>query len=220
MFCDIHTHSIDYKNKSLVDVSDKDIDEIQKMGQLAFSAGIHPKYMENNIDAKLLKIKEMAQKGMLTAIGECGLDKFSEWDIATQEKCLLEQFIIAKEYGLPVIIHCVRLYSQILRIIKFTKFSNPVIFHCYNGNPDTTKQLLNYDNIMYSYSEINIEPNCGGYKSLGYIPLNRILTESDVKKDTNFSKIIYNISDVKKTGYHELIDQVEKNFDSIICRHK
>lgn len=213
MFFDCHTHSKSDINTFIIDISeDFQLPENVEM----FSVGIHPKTekSDDEIVDNLRIISCLADTKSCVAIGECGLDKFSPSNLQRQEKIFRAQIAIAQEFRKPLIIHCVRLYSEVQRILKDTKFNGRVIFHGYNGNPEVTKQLLKNMDVMFSFSAVNTNENCKGFQSLKIIPPERILTESDCDKCTDFSLVVKQIAKAQGVGEQEMGERIKENFRS------
>lgn len=217
MFCDIHTHNLSNENRFVIDISENYhlADSVKY-----FTVGIHPKTVQTveQLNDSFQNIFLLAQKTNCVAIGECGLDKFSSIPITLQEEIFRKQIAIAQQFNKPLVIHCVRLYSEIIRIIKDTKFRNEVILHGYNGNLQITNQLLKIPNISFSISELITNPLNKIYNSIEQIPLNRIFIESDTKTNIDFSKIISVISEKQHVDTKHVETIIENNFERIVKR--
>jgi TatD DNase family protein len=79
---------------------------------------------------------------------------------------------------LPVIIHCVRAYDEVLKELLAHKIIRPVIFHGYNGNKQQSERLLREKNIFFSFGEL-IFKRSKAREMVGQLPLNRVFIESD-----------------------------------------
>ncbi|MCK9379309.1 MAG: TatD family hydrolase, partial [Candidatus Moranbacteria bacterium] len=110
-------------------------------------------------------IGELAKNEKVVAIGEIGLDYFfyEAYSIEQivkikqrQKKGFVAHLELAQELDLPVIIHCRAsrensddAYEDIYQIIFSSKFkvqNSKFVFHCYSGNLDFTKKLLQHKN--------------------------------------------------------------------------
>ena len=101
-----------------------------------YSCGIHPadigKYGLNELRATLTQIP-------CSAVGECGLDaRFP----SEQETVFHEQILLAEELKLPMVIHCVRKYYDVIRIRKAEHAAMPWLIHGFRGNRETGTALL------------------------------------------------------------------------------
>src|SRR5450830_1341777 len=110
---DIHTHRI--RNDGNIQVLNIFAQELSLAEpDFLFSAGLHPWHIGKVNPEECFEAIERAteQKHML-AIGECGLDRSISTDFAIQEHCFREQIRIAEKNHKPLIIHCVRAYTDL-----------------------------------------------------------------------------------------------------------
>lgn len=136
-FVNIHTHSSTGEGIELVNIDNFDAPNAEFA-----SAGLHP-WNIGKCDhlQTLATIGEWCSSGQVAAVGEIGLDRSIETDIDTQKELLTKQLDIAQQFQLPVVIHCVRAYSDFLQIMgRWPRM--PMIFHGFAGNATITEQLL------------------------------------------------------------------------------
>jgi TatD DNase family protein len=133
-----------------------------------------------------------------------------------QEKIFIPQIEIAQKNHKPLIIHCVRLYNEVVRIIKQQKFNLPVVFHGFNANSDTLKQLLKFDNFYFSVSEKILNGKNNIYKALEFLPLEKLLIESDTDKNTDFQRLLTNISMLKHEETNVVKKYIQNNFKKLL----
>ena len=86
---------------------------------------------------------------------------------------------LSESYKKPMIIHCVRAYSEIIEMRKKTKATRPWVIHGFNSSVDTMMQLLRHD-IYISLGEILYRNENQAVKILKNIPLDRLFLETDV----------------------------------------
>lgn len=137
-----------------------------------FSVGIHPWYIPDNLEGSLVEVARLAGESRCVAIGEIGLDKCVSADWHLQEEIFRRQLALAESMGLPVVIHCVRAWSELLHILKTEKTAVPCIIHGFRGKPDLAWQLLDrglYLSFGFRYH------SC----SLTMCPSDRIFFETD-----------------------------------------
>jgi len=126
------------------------------------SVGVHPHVFNEVAKKPIVKVIEelrsLAKNKKVIAIGEIGLDYFmhsGEDIMVAQKEAQKEGFIVqielASQMNLPVIIHCRDAYADTLDIIKKYPKAN-FVFHCYGGNLEFTKKLLNLNNIYFSFT--------------------------------------------------------------------
>ena len=139
-FVNIHTHTQTGAGIELVNIDDLNATSCATFA----SAGLHP-WNVGKCDHQeaLAAIESLCRNGSLAAVGETGIDRAICTDIALQMSVLEQQIDIAKRYKLPMIIHCVRAYSDFLQILR-QKPVVPMIFHGFCGNATTAAQLLTH----------------------------------------------------------------------------
>ena len=159
--------------------------------------GVHPWYIDSVSDGYGLRLENLLNQDSSYMVGEIGLDK-NKQDMEKQIDVFCKQFDIAIKLHRSVFIHCVGAWDKILHILKQYKKSDlPVmIFHGFNGNDEIIKYLLKIDNNNVYFSVCK-NALYGGFKRITQIPDNKILVESDAKKDVNLIDVINKISEIK-----------------------
>ena len=183
MFVDIHTH-ID--NQAVIRILDDNFEKI------LYTWGIHPWKVDCHFDwskaewRNLLQLDEISPlpavgRNDVVAIGEVGLDKVHKETFDKQIQVFEEMIRLSESYRKPMIVHCVRAYSEIIEIRKKTKAEMPWVIHGFNSSVETMRQLLRYD--MYiSLGEIPYRNENQTVKILKDIPLDRLFLETDVSE--------------------------------------
>ena len=96
--------------------------------------GLHPMYIHVHHEGHLQALREQIKAWRPVAIGEIGLDLFAPGlDFPTQEHYYVEQLRIAREYDLPVLLHCRRANDQILKHLRRFKLKGGIA-HAFNGS--------------------------------------------------------------------------------------
>ena len=105
-----------------------------------FSVGIHP--WDADLEISFSEFEGMIQNQNCLAIGECGLDKLKGPDLEIQKTIFISQLDLAVKYQLPVIIHCVKAFDELIEICKpyYSKVS--LIIHGFNKSSQLAKQLI------------------------------------------------------------------------------
>ncbi|MBU0765957.1 MAG: TatD family hydrolase, partial [Bacteroidetes bacterium] len=113
------------------------------------SVGLHPWYINSrNPESGLSVIAEYASHPEVIAIGETGLDKFRGPSPEIQEEVFLHHHDISQSVRKPLIIHCVRSYTDIIALRKKLKPSVPWIIHGFNSSLQTAMQLIRNDCLL------------------------------------------------------------------------
>jgi len=207
-FVNIHTHSATGTGIELVN-----IDNLDSVPSATFaSAGLHP-WNVGKCDHQqaLAAIETLCQNGNAAAIGEAGLDRAISTDITLQMSALEQQLDIAIRHHRPMIIHCVRAYSDFLQILRH-KPSVKMIFHGFNGNATTANQLLQHG-AMLSFGH-NLLSNNKLQATFKSIPNDCIFLETDTK-DISISEIYNFAAELKNTSIDELKQIIFNNLTRI-----
>lgn len=83
----------------------------------------------------MTKIENIASRNTLVAIGECGLDKVCKTDFVLQQEVFAAHIILANKLKKPLVLHCVKAYDEIIKMLSLHKNLVHVIFHGFNKNP-------------------------------------------------------------------------------------
>jgi TatD DNase family protein len=115
----------------------------------AYSLGIHPMYVDRARDADLALLRrllsERIEDPLLVAVGEIGLDFFVDGlDRERQERFFAEQLALAREFGLPVLLHVRRSQDTVLKHLR--RVRPPAgIAHAFNGSEQQARGFLDLD---------------------------------------------------------------------------
>ncbi|MBR5663529.1 MAG: TatD family hydrolase, partial [Bacteroidales bacterium] len=123
--------------------------------------------------------KKPLEMTRVVAIGEVGLDKAHKETFDRQIEVFEEMIKISENLRKPVIVHCVRAYSEIIEMRKKTKATMPWVIHGFNSSVETIRQLLKYD-IYISLGEVLYRNENQAIKILKDIPVDRLFLETDV----------------------------------------
>lgn len=108
----------------------------------AFSAGIHPWYIPAHPEETLKELDRLAASPFCKAIGEAGLDKFVSTSLSLQRELFVRQAELAAVHRLPVIVHCVKAWDELLSARKDIPAAAVCIIHGFRGKPQLAESLL------------------------------------------------------------------------------
>jgi TatD DNase family protein len=104
--------------------------------------GMHPMYLNVHHPDHLTALRRRIEAWRPLAVGEIGLDLFvAGLDYATQEFFYVEQLKIAREYGLPVLLHCRRANDPILKHLRSIGVRGGIA-HAFSGSRQQAEQYL------------------------------------------------------------------------------
>jgi TatD DNase family protein len=209
---DIHTHHVkEDGNVQVLNVFAQDLPLVEP--DYFFSAGLHPWHIEKvNPEECIQKIDRAATQKNMLAIGECGLDRSIKVDFAIQEQCFKQQILIAEKHDKPLIIHCVRAYSDLLKQKKESKSGLPWIIHGYRGNLETTLSLIKHE-FYFSVGEQLLKDD-SKHEVFHSIPLERLFLETD-ESEWSIARIYSTAAQVLRLDENELTQTIANNFTSV-----
>lgn len=150
-YIDIHTHDRKAHQAEVLKIVNI-IPEALKFKEVLppfISSGVHP-WNSGDYSAAISYVSEAAELGLLSAIGEAGIDRLIEIPLSLQQEIFEAHVTLSEKFHLPLIIHAVRTYPEIIALRKNLKASSPWIVHGFSGNSETMKQLINHG-IMISF---------------------------------------------------------------------
>jgi TatD DNase family protein len=114
-----------------------------RYSEVECALGVHPWYIRESYLDNLPRLSDARAMGAV-AIGEIGLDSKTEVvDPGLQGVFFEKQLAIAREAGLPVIMHCRGAFNE---LIKFIRKDGPLeaggVIHSYSGSPELTEELM------------------------------------------------------------------------------
>jgi TatD DNase family protein len=177
---------------------------------MAFTVGLHPWFFgASDYEKPFLKIKKFADQNRIIAIGEAGFDKIRGASPDLQKKVFEEQAIIAEEHKMPLIIHCVKGWDDLLAAHKKLKPSVPWLIHGFHGKIETARQLLDrgmHLSIWYSFALI---PESA--ELIRFIPKDRLFLETD-GSDVDIRDIYNKVSSDLEISADELKSIILANY--------
>jgi TatD DNase family protein len=118
--------------------------EKENSGSCFLMMGLHPCSVKENVEEELELVKNWLQNRAFAAVGEIGLDFY--WDTSFKEQQIVAfntQMQWAIDYKLPIVIHSRNAMQETINLVKpFASKGLKGIFHCFSGNEDEAKQII------------------------------------------------------------------------------
>lgn len=147
------------------------------------AVGIHPSDIDGLDETVLGRIRKLSERQKTVAIGEIGLDYYWEKEEKVREAqrfWFRRQLSLAKETGLPVIIHSREAARDTFEIMqKAAEDRIPGVIHCYSYS---AQQAAEYVRMGYYIGIGGVVTFSNGKKlreTVETVPLDRILLETD-----------------------------------------
>ena len=144
------------------------------------AVGSHPDAADEVDPAALAEYRKLCRENpKIRAIGEIGLDYHYE-DIPRdrQQAAFRAQMGLARELGLPVIVHEREAHEDGIRIVKeFPEVTG--VFHCYSGSAEMAKWLTGRGWYIGFTGVLTFKNARRAVETAAAIPLERIVLETD-----------------------------------------
>nr|MBQ8243853.1 TatD family hydrolase [Oscillospiraceae bacterium] len=149
-------------------------------GYVYAAVGSHPDAADEVDEAVLEEYRVLCkQNPKVKAIGEIGLDYHYE-DIPRelQQKAFRAQMALARDLGLPVIVHEREAHEDGMRIVEeFPEVTG--VFHCYSGSAEMAKWLVSRGWYIGFTGVLTFKNARKAVEVASAIPLDRIVLETD-----------------------------------------
>jgi len=141
--------------------------------------GIHP-HEADRFESKIhFAIKDLAKEDKAVAIGEIGLDYYKNYSQAENQRiCFGSLLRLAKDLGLPVVIHTRQAQADTLMILKSALPVRAVV-HCFSGDESFLKECLDLGFFISFTCNISYNKAAPLRKLVKIVPLDRLLLETD-----------------------------------------
>jgi len=190
--------------------------------------GVHPTHVKDDYLEELAHIKEQLNSREFVAIGEIGIDLY--WDRSTlklQQEMFRLQIQLAKQYKLPIVIHCRDAFEEVFQILEEEKGPELFgIFHCFTGTLEQAQKAISF-NMKLGIGGVVTFKNGKINQFLKQISLEHIVLETDApylapvpcRGQRNESSYILNVleklSDIYSMSSLKIASITTKNSKSI-----
>mgnify|MGYP003423160399 FL=1 len=140
--------------------------------------GLHPMYIGVHRPAHLADLRAQIETQRPVAIGEIGLDRFVDLDYPTQEYFCIAQLKIAREFDLPVLLHCRRANDDLLKHLRRIGVRGGIA-HAFNGSPQQAGEFIKLG-FKLGFGGAFTWPRANNLRRLAVdLPLEAIVLETD-----------------------------------------
>lgn len=171
-----------------------------------FSAGLHPYAIDKNWELNFEKVKEISQHQNCLAIGECGLDGLIDVDENLQKEVFRAHILWANEIGKPVIIHCVKRFSELIPFQKIAKI--PLIIHGFNKRENIAEEMMKHG--FYLSFGKSVLHGLSLQAIVKEIPTEKIFLETD-DAGFNIEELYEKVAEIKGISVEALHEKILEN---------
>ena len=144
------------------------------------AVGLHPENCHDFQPEQIERLRQLARREKVVAIGEVGLDYYWEENPprALQQEVLRRQLALAEELKLPVIFHDREAHGDSLAIVREFPAVRGV-FHCFSGSVEMARELLKRGWYLGFDGPITYKNAAKAPEVIAACPAERILLETD-----------------------------------------
>lgn len=151
-----------------------------RYGNLYAAVGSHPDAADEVDSGVLARYAALCRENhKVRAIGEIGLDyHYEDVPRQIQQKAFIAQMELARELGLPVIVHERDAHADGMEIVKrFPEVKG--VFHCYSGSKEMALELVEMGWYIGFTGVLTFKNARRALETAAAIPLHRIVLETD-----------------------------------------
>jgi TatD DNase family protein len=216
-----------------LDSSRKVFEIVERYDNIYGSVGIHPNSTTNNLDDlnELLSIKKKSKK--IIAFGETGFDYFYKRSEKKDQLYSFEKHIeLAILEKVPVIVHTRDADQDTLSVIKKNHLKTKFLIHCFTGNLEFAKKLLELGCLISFSGIITFKKSTDLRSVVKYIPIEKMLIETDSpylspdplreksNEPANVKIVAENVALIKKISFEDVANITTKNFKDFFFNEK
>ena len=208
-FFNIHTHVSVHPESEILSLAPEELSTDNR--SFYASVGIHPWTLtEENADIQWETLHESIKDKRIVAIGECGLDKLKGPSMELQTAIFKQEATLAENCSLPLIIHCVKAFNELIQLKKEISPCQPWIIHGFRGKLPLTLDCIRHGFYLSIGSRFQAD-------ALKAIPLDRLFIETD-ESEESVRSIYHRIAEVKRISLEELAEAINKNVRKVFFK--
>lgn len=189
------------------------------------AVGIHPNETGELTDGDMEWLKKVSSGEKVVSIGEIGLDYY--WDEPErdiQKKWFIRQLEIAKETGLPVIIHSRDAAKDTLDIMKAEHAGTTGgVIHCFSYGVEMAREYLDMGYFLGIGGVLTFKNGKKLKEVVEYAPISQLVLETDCpylapvpnrgkrNSSLNIPYVVEAMAEIKKMAPEEIIRITEEN---------
>jgi len=153
----------------------------RRIAQVSAAVGVQPHDAAGMAEGDWQELRSLARDGRVVAVGECGLDFFRDLSPRDVQRAVFaRQLAMARELGLPVVVHCRDAYEECLEILQ-AELPAPVrgVLHCFQGDAAVARCALDLGLYLGIGGTLTLPRGEALRGVVRGLPLGRLLVETD-----------------------------------------
>ena len=155
-----------------------------------FGLGVHPQLLPeldpSGDGARLETLEAALARGGAVAVGECGLDapSVAGAPMERQLEVLRGHLRLARQLGLPVVLHCLRAHDPLLALLAEEPLPAGGVLHSFSGSAEQVREYLRFG-LHFSFAgPVTYETARKPLAAVRAVPEDRLLLETDAPDQT------------------------------------
>ena len=141
--------------------------------------GLHPVYLDFHQSADLDALDDWVEQHHPVAIGEIGLDYYVEnLDRERQRDLFDAQLAVARNAGLPVLLHVRKAHDDVLACLRQTPVAGGIV-HAFNGSAQQARQYIDQGFVLGIGGTVTYERSTKIRALARALPLEALVLETD-----------------------------------------
>ena len=125
-------------------------------------------------------LRELAQNPKVVAIGEIGLDYYRDLSPRTRQKEAFEQqMLLAKELGLPIVVHDREAHNDVLEVIRSFGKDVSGVLHCFSGDLKMAEDVIDLGYLISIAGPVTFPSARSLHQVVQHVPDESIVLETD-----------------------------------------
>lgn len=180
---------------------------------MPFSYGVHPWKAANAFEPS--DIETVLADPNCFAVGEVGLDKLVDVPMDRQQAVFRQQIVLSEKWHLPMVLHIVRSWNEVLAIRREISPTQAWIFHGFRKHSILASVL---DSGLYVSIGTAILHDRQMQDWVTEIPLDCLFLETDMDAPEYLAEVYRMVAARKKLSLQALEEQIEANFKKVFKR--
>mgnify|MGYP001595787379 FL=1 len=206
----------------------------QRYKEVYATVGVHPEEINDRDEKELRKLLKMPK---VVAVGECGLDfspETREEEKSDQRELFKFNIDLAKETGLPLVVHCRNAFVDIFQIFDRMgshpsrsadrKGNDPlVMMHCFTGNTEQMQECVRRGWYISLGGIVTFKSSHDLRNVAKVVPKDKLLIETDApylapepvrgcrNEPKNVKIVAAKISEVRSTSINQIEEMTVRN---------
>lgn len=219
---------------SSIDTTKTTLELAEKYPFVYAAVGVHPSEISCLGEENYAWLKKQSKKPKVVAIGEIGLDYYWEKDEKVRESqrwWFARQMDLARNAGLPIIIHSRDAAADTMRVMKENHAEDlKGVIHCYSYSPEMAREFTAMGYLIGVGGVVTFKNAKKLQETVRETPMEQILLETDCpymapepnrgkRNDSSYiPHIVAKIAEIKGISEDEVVRITEQNALKLFCK--